>query len=74
MKMSDLKGCVAHSPTGCPVTVFDLIINRCERDYRHVHLIWRKKRNLPASGAIIDRPIVVPLEGAGYGRSFTPVL
>lgn len=53
MEMSALKGCVIHSPMGCPVSVFDLIINTCERDSLRVHLILAKHGNVPSSGAII---------------------
>lgn len=73
MEMSALKGCVVHSPVGCPVSGFDLIINRCERDSLRVHLILAKKREC----AIVRGnycPIVVPLVRAGCGRSFTSLV
>lgn len=69
MDMSALKGCVVPGPVGCAITAFDLIINRCERDYLHVNLILTKTGNVPSSCAIIDFPVV--LVQAGYGRSFT---
>lgn len=74
MEMSALKGCVVHSPTGCPVSVFDLIIKRCERDSLRVHLILAKKKRECAIVRGNYCPIVVPLVRAGYGRSFTSLV
>lgn len=65
---SALKGCVVGAPVGCPITAFDLTLNRCERDYLHVNLILTKNGNVPTSCAIIDFPVA--LVQAGGGRSF----
>lgn len=51
---------------GCPITLFDLIVNGYESDYLEVDLILTKNGNVPSSCAIMD--FTVALEQAAYGR------
>lgn len=59
---------------GCPITAFDLFMNRSERDYLCVHLILTKTGNVPSSCAIVDFPVALVQPGCVGGASLAAVI
>lgn len=59
---------------GRPITAFDLIMKRSERDYLHVHLILTKTGNVPSSRAIVDFPVAPVQPGCVGGASLAAVI